>query len=703
MTAKHAMRQSLLRGATCGCLAWIVYGTIELVLSCGTQLWRSPEVEITTWQWQLIAMLFGAYAAAGLLLGAMGGLALAWTKLDADKRNHEIAAVLTLVVAFVINLIPAWPLARSEYLAVAVALLLAGAFGAAFIISDGGRNRIQFLINPWIVSCLLLGAPWVSREALGPRSSTAAKTGLSLMALCVIVAIAALQDRWKGGRAATAPGRIVTAAAVFAAFGIAVLFEGRTSALGHQSATHGASARPSVLLITMDTVRADHVSANGYTRDTTPHLRDFSRQATVFSNAIATSDFTLPTHASIFTGLYPDWHGANFAPPEYSHGRPLPPDQVTLAEVLRSQGYWTAEVVANFAYLAPGLGLTKGFEIADWDRPVNLSSAGHPFFLREGAERILSKLTHVDQFYQVTRRAEEINRRAFGLLDQRGKNDGPFFLFLNYMDAHYPYYGVPGYKHYFPGENPNFDGSSYLGLRDHVISGKKSLTPAERSNLNARYDEGIAYIDSEIGKLLARFRELGIYDDSLIIITSDHGETFGERGLLSHGVGHVSQALVHVPLLIKFPGQHESRQVGDPVSQVDLMPTVLQVTGSKQPPGLQGRVLRSDGSDGRGSVYARATPESFLTALNPAFQGIRRAVFDGSTKLITWTAGPPEIYDLESDPGEEHNLYHPGDPRATALADRLATWEKTMPRQKTQPGQLDKSTLERLKSLGYVQ
>jgi arylsulfatase A-like enzyme len=435
-------------------------------------------------------------------------------------------------------------------------------------------------------------------------------------------------------------------------------------------------------------------------------LRDFASEATVCTRAIATSDWTLTTHASMFTGLYPRWHGAYFAPPHYRWGRPLAERYTTLAEVLRAHGYWTAAEVANYGFLSPSLGLAKGFTIYHARRPIRVFQMPwerRPFYLREGARRVLSLAEDTAAFDGNVLRAEDINRRAFELLDRATHNEQPFFLFLNYMDAHGPYVLPSPFDARFPGRDPHFNRvSGHIRLTLGINSGQRHISAAERRHVISQYDGAIAYEDEEIGKLLARLHELGCYDNTLIIITSDHGELFGQHDLMGHNVGSVYQDLVHVPLLVKYPGQHDGRQSDTLVSQVDLMPTVLDLAGISPPPGVQGQSLRLPRADSD-AVYTEAIAVTYLAEMNPRFRGVRRGIFAGTRKLTTWTEGRTELYDLAADPGEARNLYRTDDPGAKALERQLSAWAAAAPRDAEQPGKLDKNSVERLKSLGYAQ
>jgi arylsulfatase A-like enzyme len=208
-------------------------------------------------------------------------------------------------------------------------------------------------------------------------------------------------------------------------------------------------------------------------------------------------------------------------------------------------------------------------------------------------------------------------------------------------------------------------------------------------------------MDSEIGKLITRLKQFGLYDDTLIVITSDHGEAFGDHDIVGHTVTSVFQDGAHIPLLVKYPGQHEGQRSDTLVSHVDLMPTILDAAGCTLPAGLQGRALRLP-RDASNVVFSEAYAMGEHDR-NTRLRGVRRGIFTDSAKLIAWNAGPPEFYDLIADPGETTNRYLPGDPAVADLSRRLTAWTMSIPRQLPKPAKLDKSTVDRIRSLGYVQ
>jgi arylsulfatase A-like enzyme len=676
------MTRRLTIGAAWGAVAWLIYGAVELILSTGIQLARFPDQEILGWQWRLIAMLMETYAVIGFVAGAVGGIMAGATP--------QAFASFTIALAFLANLISTWPLSRSEQIAVAAALLLLATLPQA---------RFRFLASPWTVSLLLLAAPWLSREALDSRSSAAVKTGLSVLLIAAVLAFAVVWRRLTNGRPPSLVRQAALAILAIGTFAAVAEIGKRPAGIRAGRPIQPRTSKPNIVLITMDTVRADHTSLYGYERDTTPNLRELARGATLYTRAMAASDFTLPTHASMFTGKYLEWHGASRQDEE--RGQPLDPDQTTLAEMLRAHGYWTASTVANFAYLAPWTGLTRGFAVAETNRPVELSGAGYRFYLRRVAKRLLGAAAHLSDWDRDAITAGELEPRARALLDRAAACGDPFFLFVNYMDAHFPYLPDAPFDARFPGRNATVEmgnsPSRIATMREHPLSA------AERSHLISQYDGGIAEEDASIGRLLNRLRELGLYENSLIIVTADHGEAFGEHDLLRHGAGFVYQDLTSIPLVVKYPGQRAGVRSDELASQVDLMPTVLEAAGVPLPSGLQGINLRAVGNGEARAVFSSAVGSPAVAHFNPRFHGARRAIVAGYMKLIASTSGPPELYDLATDPNEERNLFSPGDPRAVELSRQLDAWIASAPHRNAKPQTIDPSTWERLKSLGYVQ
>jgi hypothetical protein len=232
---------------------------------------------------------------------------------------------------------------------------------------------------------------------------------------------------------------------------------------------------PNILWIVMDTVRADHLSVYGYERDTTPNLKKLSGEATLYLKPIAPSDLTLSSHASMFTGLYPSQHGAHYFP-DSAWGRSLAADFHTLAEILAEKGYSTISVAANHVFLGPGFHLDQGFRHYEGWSSVPLFRG---YCLRTALRPLVARLlsyAEVDEFRVL---AGDINRSIFHLLDElKGKGE-PFYLFINYMDAHRPYLPPPPYDSRYPGK----DESLTLEFKQPVLTLERGVTERERQHL----------------------------------------------------------------------------------------------------------------------------------------------------------------------------------------------------------------------------
>jgi arylsulfatase A-like enzyme len=235
----------------------------------------------------------------------------------------------------------------------------------------------------------------------------------------------------------------------------------------------------------------------------------------------------------------------------------------------------------------------------------------------------------------------------------------------------------PPFDREFPGEDPNLSIFDQDSAFPAVNNFERNLTETVKKDVLSRYDAGIAYMDSEIGHFPPELRNGGLYDNSLIIVMSDQGNAFGEHHLVWHAVAQVYEELVHVPLLVKYPGQRQGRQATALVGEVDLTPTVLDVTAITGPPGVQGRSMRQEPSDETAPVFAEAQVIPLPLRKHPRFRGIRRAIFWGSSKYINWTGGLGEFYDLSVDPSESRNSVQ--DPRAAPLPDRLKQWIAGIP------------------------
>ncbi len=385
------------------------------------------------------------------------------------------------------------------------------------------------------------------------------------------------------------------------------------------------SRPPDVVLVVLDTVRADHLSAYGYARPTSPHLEAFARGADRHTAARATAPWTLPSHASLFTGLLPFEHGAEARKDPrtgaFIDAPSLREELVTLAEALASEGYETRGIVANPIYLDRRSGLSQGFE--SWEvLPLGGNDWRH--------------VTH----------------RAFERLRDRAPAR-PLFLFLNFMDAHRPYHVVPPPDRLgLPAPDPAEPGALLDELAEQVLE-RGAADPSLVTRVTTHYDTGIANADRGIGALLARLAAQANLDNALVIVTSDHGEYLGEHGLVEHSKDVYEPAL-WVPLVVKQPGQRRGRVLDSPLSLADIP----RLVAAALPPAQATRLARAfpPPEDTAPMAELRYTrPKDLFGPHGARFDRIRTVLYQGDWKLSRSSDGAHELYDLRADPAEARN------------------------------------------------
>ncbi len=440
---------------------------------------------------------------------------------------------------------------------------------------------------------------------------------------------------------------------------------------------------PSVVLVVLDTTRADHVSCYGYTRATTPHLDAFAREAIRFSQAYSVSTWTLPAHASLFTGLYPNVHRAT------QEHLWLDDRFETLAELARARGYATAAFSGN-PWVARATHLDQGFEVMEemWGR-------------REARED--GSVPH------------GTNRLVFEWLQQR-QPERPFLLFINYIEPHFPYDAPAKYQQRFipPDTTPAERAEATIHWVDWYLR-PPSLAPRAAALRTALYDAELVYTDAIVAELLDGLKRAGVYADSLIVITSDHGENLGDHGHLDH-VFSLYNSTLHVPLLIRLPrGRQGGLARSDPVQPTDVFATLAAAIGTLPTDGgAAGHDLLRDALPvDRPLVAEYDYPMQALSVFppaereNPKLQPFRRrlrSVQQGRRKLIWGSDGRHELYNLDTDPGETQNrsTEAPTDARQLeTLLDSIVNLHEGAQPSAAVPTP-DAATRERLRALGYV-
>jgi arylsulfatase A-like enzyme len=437
--------------------------------------------------------------------------------------------------------------------------------------------------------------------------------------------------------------------------------------------------RPNVLLITLDTTRWDHLSCYGYAVKTTPAIDGMAREAVRYERAISPSSWTLPAHASIFTGMLPTHHRAHFSfdeniDPEKIEGPmfySLHPDLPTLAEDMKTLGYRTGGIVAA-PLLTAKFGFGRGFDYYEDRLPIG-----------KGFERD----------------ADEVSTLAISWLNEHRAADGdePFFLFLNYFDPHSPYQPPE------PWGDPDLTPEQYDlygGLYEDVLRGERDLTDDERNLLLAQYDRELMFMDNEIGRLFEEMKRFDLYDSTMIIITSDHGESFGEHRLLEHGRA-LYEELIRVPLIVKYPSyEKRSGVVARPVSVLGIGSTILQYAGSPALRSVAPPALEERGHQLIAEIYRDI---SWIVGFGDRFDRDRKAIYDGDYKWIWDSREEHELYDVAKDPAEENNLWGKLPERERRLKAGLAPLIEESEKLSTlSTPELDKDMKDRLRALGYI-
>ena len=404
-----------------------------------------------------------------------------------------------------------------------------------------------------------------------------------------------------------------------------------------------AFGQSNLLLVTIDTLRADRLGSYGYARARTPVLDQMAREGIRFERAFSPVPLTLPAHASILTGTYPPYHGLRD-----NSGYVLSAQQTTLAETLKQAGYATAAFVGAFV-LDSKFGLSQGFDhyYDDFD---------------------LSQYENISPGY-IQRTGDQVVSQAVRWLDNNLQS--PFFVWVHLYDPHDLYTPPEPYASRHPGRP---------------------------------YDGEIEFTDANVGTLLDWMKKNGVYEDTLVVVVGDHGESLGEHQEDKHGL-FIYNATLHVPLILRLPqGRRAGQTIAENVSIIDLFPTIMQIlrVDRKLIPEVQGSGLMSlilgKYRDHRVDLYAECYYSYRQFGWSPL-----QALISGSYKYVL--APTPELYNLSGDFGEQHNLA----PENQALANRLRQnlqklmghFARPTPADKSQP-QLHSETLEKLRALGYV-
>ena len=481
----------------------------------------------------------------------------------------------------------------------------------------------------------------------------------------------------RAGSATSMRRRLATTIVVLAAL---------ASVVSTARATDDPRRLPSILLVSIDTLRADHLGVYGYPRATDTRLRSRLRRFDVVENAYTTVPLTVPAHASMMTGRFPRELGVLNNHHRLRSGKRAPP---TAAALLAQAGYVTAAVVGS-SVLSSVTEIDRGFGV--YDEPLR----------RDGRPR---------------RTAEEVNERAMTLMET---SDGPLFLFVHYYDAHPPFEAPSRYGCALRVDDDlrdTLDARGLKGVQYHEVLNREYAEPVRENGrvvtleeMVARYDASVRHVTDRVSQLLELWDATPHGDGSLVVITSDHGEGLGQHGFWSHGMTLYDEVL-RIPMLIRWPDARSAGQrLEQTVSLLDLAPTLLEAAGVPAPPEMRGQSIGAmvkDGAPARVELFAQRM--RYLSARRPDGQrnwrpGDGYAVVNGRYKYLESEAAAPALFDLERDPFELRSLFVSRPRLVYSLGEVLEAWREQVP--ETRPvltiGENERQRRERLRTLGYV-
>ncbi len=446
---------------------------------------------------------------------------------------------------------------------------------------------------------------------------------------------------------------------------------------------------PNIIIISLDALRADHMGCYGYEKNTTPNINKLSSDSVIFDSAYCPEPFTLTSHMSLFTGLYPETHSVQVNKIAIWEGmkKPLLSKNIpTLTEILKKDKYMTAGYVFPF-WLDEDFGFSRGFD-------------------------------SYNQYQKDLTYADRINKDVSNqLINFKGKDK--FYLFLHYFDIHndynrkknrLPYYSPIEFRNKFISSSFNEKDASFSVNKrlyadkylNHYSKNNEKPMKEEHEYVIGLYDAGIAYTDYYIGDLINKLKELGYYDNSLIVITSDHGEEFLEHGEYMHN--QVYEECIRIPLLIKFPhNKYSGKRVNQLVEIIDIMPTILDYLHIKAPIFLQGKstmnLINSTQGSFKTSIYSNQASGHDIFCIRTKNY---KLIYDTVTK-------EGELYDLQHDPSEKYNIYKDNE-ITEQLKKKLLAWltksrklGNFLNREKDEPEKMDEEYIKEIKALGYLQ
>jgi len=501
--------------------------------------------------------------------------------------------------------------------------------------------------------------------------------------------------------------------------------------------------QPNIVLVLIDTLRADHLSCYGHARRTSPSIDRIAERGTLFECAVSSAAWTPPAHASLFTGTYPSRHGVELS------RLVLNPALDPLPEVLHRHGYRTYGVSSNH-WLSRETRFDRGFDqfVHSWQL-VQMAGTNHPLRRQQSKNELASDALAGDAApaglgYAFASRLNALYEDATKRLRQRlhAYDDGawrvnhlvkrwvgewsraerPFFAFLHYMEPHIRY-NAPGRFHRM--HVPSGIGEQRVRRVNQdpwrFLSGRAPMDEEDFAILSGLYDGEVSYVDERVGQVFEMLRSAGLLERTLVIVTSDHGENLGDHGLMSHSYC-LYDSLLRVPLILCHPGEFPAgERVGQQVQTLDLFSTILALAGvrdEKASEQNQGEPLFAADVHSRGDRLAYSEylePEPAMAQLRRRFPEFEPRPYDRALrsartrelKYVWASDGRDELYDLVKDPGETSNRIEAEPERAAHLRSALESWTSSFDHATHDPEgrdtiEIDDDMRRRLEDLGYL-
>lgn len=433
-----------------------------------------------------------------------------------------------------------------------------------------------------------------------------------------------------------------------------------------------------VIFITIDTLRADHLGCYGYPRQTSPAIDKFAEKAVLFEDCIAQATSTLPSHASIFTSLYPPAHGVihNIAG--------LSKDIPSLVNVFRANGYFTGAIISNLV-LESRFGLAQGFETYD--------------------EELESHELNREKFRE--RRADAATDCAIDWLNRHSRRK--FFLWLHYIDPHGAYYPPAEYREMFTNDEW-YSEAEQLPIGNGNIAARtipeyQALFGIRNTSYYvAQYDGEIRFTDDQLGRFLRHVDDLGLMSNSIVVITADHGETLTERDICFSHTFRTYDEQARIPLIIRFPDTTPPGRISDQVRAIDIMPTLLDKLHIKNPYPVHGQSLMALITQGKkpDTEFTVISSDHGLQVLDSVI-GSQKSLRTSHWKFTrnSWD-GSSELYNLHDDPMEKNNLVSEEPAVRREMEELLEEWGKSINSAPLVTPHISEEKIKQLESLGYM-